>query len=98
MVGFRLRSKGVFMMRVVSCMLILLGLSVVAWAQSVSTSLMKGTIEDSTGSAVPGAQVRATQTETGAVRTVISGPDGAYVLSELPVGPYQLEVSKDGFS
>jgi len=79
-------------------MLILLGLSVVAWAQSVSTSLMKGTIEDSTGSAVPGAQVRATQTETGAVRTVISGPDGAYVLSELPVGPYQLEVSKDGFS
>ena len=53
---------------------------------------------DSTGSAVPGADVKATQTATGAVRTVSSGADGGYVLSNLPIGPYRLEVGKAGFT
>jgi hypothetical protein len=47
---------------------------------------------------VPGAEVKATQTATGLVRTVTSGADGSYVLPNLPIGPYQLEVSKEGFS
>src|SRR3954469_2433392 len=68
------------------------------WAQAVSSSQIKGTIQDSTGLSVPGAEVKVTQTATGAVRTVSSGPDGGYVFPALPVGPYQLEVSKQGFS
>ena len=39
-----------------------------------------------------------TQTATNAVRTATSGADGSYVLPDLPIGPYQLEVSKEGFS
>src|SRR3984885_13367151 len=62
------------------------------------TAQIQGTVLDSTGSAVPGADVKATQTGTGAVRTVTSGNDGAYVLPNLPIGPYRLEVSKPGFS
>jgi hypothetical protein len=68
------------------------------WAQAVSTSQINGTIQDSSGLAVPGAQVTATQTDTGAVRTVTSGPDGSYVLLSLPVGPYSLQVTKEGFA
>jgi len=68
------------------------------WAQSLSTSQISGTIKDTTGSAVPGAEVKATQTATGAVRTLTSGPDGSYVLTNLPTGPYQLEVNKEGFT
>ncbi len=59
---------------------------------------IQGAVLDSTGSAVPGADVKATQTATGAVRNVATGADGAYVLSNLPIGPYRLEVGKQGFT
>jgi len=62
------------------------------------TSQIQGTVLDSTGSAVPGADVKATQTGTGAVRNATSAADGTYVLSNLPIGPYRLEVSKQGFT
>src|SRR5690242_12019019 len=63
-----------------------------------STAQISGTIKDETGSAIPGAQIRATQSATGAARSAVSGADGNYVLANLPIGPYTLEVSKDGFS
>jgi hypothetical protein len=50
------------------------------------------------GAALPGATVKATQTDTGISRTVTSGGDGGYVITNLPLGPYQIEVSKEGFS
>ncbi|HTZ99538.1 MAG TPA: TonB-dependent receptor [Candidatus Aquilonibacter sp.] len=67
-------------------------------AQTISTSQIRGTIVDTSGAPVPGAQITLTQTATGAVRTATSGSDGGYTLPELPVGPYQLAVSKEGFS
>ena len=63
-----------------------------------STGSIQGSVQDASGSAVPGAEIRATQTETGAVRSANSGADGNYVLANLPIGPYRLEVSKPGFS
>lgn len=75
-----------------------LAFSVMTLAQVVSTSQIKGTVQDATGLAVPGAQVKVTQTTTGLVRTTTSASDGSYVLPDLPVGPYQLEVTKDGFA
>src|SRR6202453_614801 len=77
---------------------ILLGLAfaaVTAWAQ---TSQISGTVKDPSGSAIPGAGVKATQTATGVVRNATTGADGAYVLPNLPIGPYQIEVTKEGFS
>ena len=70
-------------------------ISAVSWAQ---TSQVNGTIKDSTGLTIPGAAIKATQTATGAIRTTTSGPDGAYVLANLPIGPYLLEVTKEGFT
>ena len=66
-----------------------------AWAQ---TSQINGSVRDASGLAITGAAIKATQTATGVVRTTDSGADGDYVLSNLPVGPYLLEVSKEGFS
>src|SRR6266498_2290607 len=62
------------------------------------TSQIQGVIQDATGASIGGAEVQATQTDTGAVRTVTSGEDGTYVLPNLPIGPYRLEVSKGGFT
>ena len=68
-----------------------------AWAQ-IGTSQVKGAVRDSTGLAVPGAEVKLTQTSTGLVRTATTEADGSYILPNLPVGPYQFEVSKEGFT
>jgi Carboxypeptidase regulatory-like domain len=63
-----------------------------------ATSQIQGTVQDESGSAVPGAEVKATQTDTGTQRTAITTADGGYVLPNLPIGPYRLEVSKTGFT
>jgi Carboxypeptidase regulatory-like domain/TonB dependent receptor len=62
------------------------------------TSQISGTVKDASGSVVAGAQVTVTQTDTGVTRTAISDAGGFYSLPSLPVGPYKLEVKKDGFS
>jgi len=75
---------------------LLLTIGALAWAQS--TSQIQGTVHDPTGAAIPGAEVKATQTDTGAVRTTTTGADGGYVLANLPIGPYRMDVTKAGFS
>jgi hypothetical protein len=66
------------------------------FAQSVSQ--IAGTVRDASGLAVPGAEVTATQTDTGLVRNTTTGSDGTYALPSLPIGPYRVEVKKEGFS
>lgn len=75
---------------------VLLGMAVSGWAQS--TAQIHGTVRDASGSVVPGAEVRAIQTDTGVARTATSATDGGYILTALPVGPYRLEFTKDGFT
>ena len=65
-------------------------------AQITSTTLV-GTVSDSTGAVVPGAQVSATNVDTNFKRTVQSNGEGAYRLEFLPVGSYKLEVTATGF-
>src|ERR1700687_1131297 len=69
--------------------------SAAVWAQ---TSQINGSIKDSSGLAVPGAAIKVTQTANGVVRATTSGTDGGYVLPNLPIGPYLVEVTKEGFS
>src|ERR1700678_2900975 len=67
-------------------------------AQSVSTSQIAGTVQDSTGLPIPGAQVTVTETDTGGTRSAQTDAAGSYILPNLPSGPSRLEVKKDGFS
>jgi hypothetical protein len=53
---------------------------------------------DPAGGAVPGAEIKATQTEIGVSRFTTSGADGIYALANLATGPYRVEVTKPGFS
>ncbi|MGC1449232.1 MAG: carboxypeptidase regulatory-like domain-containing protein [Candidatus Sulfotelmatobacter sp.] len=71
-----------------------LGLS--AAAQQISGSI-RGTVVDASGAVVQGASVRATQNETGLTRTSVTDRSGGYVLLELPVGHYRLQVEGKGF-
>ena len=83
------------MKRLTSVLVAVLFACALAWGQA--TAQIHGTVQDASGSAVPGAEVKATQTDTGVSRTVSTGADGGYVLTNLPIGPYQIEVSKEGF-
>src|SRR5688572_17146126 len=66
-----------------------------AWAQA--TAQLGGTVRDESGAVLPGVTVVATQTDTGFSRTVVTESSGAYVITNLPTGPYRLEVSLQGF-
>ena len=77
------------------CALILLLTASAAWAQA--TAQLSGTVRDESGAVLPGVTVTATQTDTGLVRTAVSDDTGGYLLTNLPIGPYQLEVALQGF-
>src|SRR6267378_618353 len=66
-------------------------------AQAAAGSQISGAVQDSSGSAIVGAVVRVTQTETGLTRTAETGIDGVYRLPDLPIGPYKLEATQQGF-
>jgi hypothetical protein len=67
-----------------------------AWAQ-LATAELNGHVTDSSGAVLPGVTVTATQTATGLVRTAVTDESGNYLLSNLPTGPYKLEVMLQGF-
>src|SRR6188508_232148 len=75
--------------------LILLLTASAAWAQA--TAQLSGTVRDESGAVLPGVTVTATQTETGLVRTAVTEGTGDYLLTNLPIGPYRLEVALQGF-
>src|ERR1039458_1788596 len=78
---------------------ILLSLSAVQLrGQAGASAQISGVVADPSGAVVPNAKVTATQIDTGLVRTTLSGQDGIYVLPNLPVGPYKLEVQTSGFN
>jgi hypothetical protein len=66
-----------------------------AWAQA--TAELSGRVTDESGAVLPGVTVTATQTDTGVTRTVVTDASGAWVMPNLPTGPYRLEVSLQGF-
>jgi hypothetical protein len=76
--------------------LLLLLLALPASGQ-ISTAQLSGKVTDTSNAVLPGATVTLTQTETGAVRSVVSDADGSYLVSNLPPGPYRLEVALQGF-
>jgi hypothetical protein len=66
-----------------------------AWAQA--TAQLSGTVTDESGAVLPGVTVTVTQTDTGFTRTAVTETSGAYVMPNLPTGPYRLEISLQGF-
>jgi hypothetical protein len=78
------------------CPIVLLLATTAAWAQ-LATAELNGRVTDTSGAVLPGATVTVTQTATGVERTVVTDETGSYVISNLPTGPYRLEVSLQGF-
>src|SRR5271165_1253493 len=61
------------------------------------TGTIRGTVLDPSGAIVQAATVTARQIETGLTRGAVTDHQGEYVLVELPIGHYQLEIRARGF-
>ena len=82
--------------RVVSLLPLLLAAMLVS-AQTFRGGI-QGTVMDTSGAAVAGAQVTAASPDTNLTRTAQTSDSGDYAFTELPPGNYNLTVIKQGFS
>jgi len=69
-----------------------------ALATAQSTSLLNGSVTDSSGAAVAGAKITLTNPATGLHRTATSNGTGLYQFLEVPPGDYRLEATATGFA
>jgi hypothetical protein len=83
--------------RVVIGLLLLIGAGAWPSAHAQVSANISGFISDPSGAAVPSASVAAKNMETGVSRTASSDGVGRYLIVALPVGLYEVKVSKPGF-
>src|SRR5262245_59319467 len=63
----------------------------------VTTGSISGTVRDSTGSVLPGAQLVMLNEDTGIARTVPSDAAGRFLAPLLPLGRYRVTATQQGF-
>ncbi|MGC2398377.1 MAG: carboxypeptidase regulatory-like domain-containing protein [Acidobacteriaceae bacterium] len=76
---------------------VLLLLAAAAVAQSRNSGEIRGTVVDSTGAVIPGAQITIRNVLTGVVSTFTSDKAGIYDAESLIPGTYTVSFEKDGF-
>ncbi len=68
-----------------------------ARGQAIANAKIHGTITDASGAAIPQATVTATLTASGQTATAVTSATGSYILPNLPVGAYVIDVKATGF-
>jgi hypothetical protein len=66
-------------------------------AAQISNATLVGTVTDSSGGVVAGAQVEAQNIGTHVVRSAVTNSGGNYVLSDLPAAHYSVSITMAGF-
>src|SRR5262249_10842523 len=77
-------------------LLSLFSVTMPVFAQVTTTNII-GTVTDSSGASVPGAQITVTNTGTNQTRSTQTNAQGDYRLEFLPTGTYNVEVSVPNF-
>ena len=68
-----------------------------AYAQGSFFTSLSGTVVDTPGGVIPGADVKVKNTGTGAEVNTVTGSDGGFTVPSLPGGTYTVTVSLMGF-
>ena len=96
------RLLGVALLSVIAFLVVastcFLSVSPAAYGQGITTGTINGTVVDSSGAAVPGAQITATNNDQGTKRLVTSGPSGSFSVYAVPIGQYTLSITAAGFA
>lgn len=85
-----------FFRKLVVCLTATLTCGALGWAQTV-TGTVTGIVTDSSGAVVSGATVVAHNLDTGVDSNATSDAAGSYRISFLPIGPYEVTVTAQGF-
>ena len=94
---FESKNNRCFLFSALVLALSLLVLPAAASAQTV-TGTLQGTVSDSKGAVVPGADLVIRNMETGQERAVQTNNEGTYIAAFLPLGRYTITASSAGFS
>jgi carboxypeptidase family protein/TonB-dependent receptor-like protein len=81
----------------IATLLLTLLFALTASAQ-ILTGTIQGTVQDTNGAVVPGANVVIKNTETNSSRTVVTDEQGFFTAPQLQPGNYSVTVSKQGFA
>ena len=81
---------------VLSLLLAMLCIAPLAGAQSTGGRI-RGTVTDTSGAAISGANLALTDEATNVTRSTVSGSNGEYIFLEIPVGTYESTVTQQGF-
>src|ERR1700755_3005280 len=84
-------------MSIVRNVLAFIALSCIGLSAQQITGNIRGTVTDPSGAVIRGAAVTALQAETGLSRETTTDRNGSYILLELPVGHYRLQVAAKDF-
>jgi hypothetical protein len=79
------------------CILLLLLLTGTKSLDAQVSASITGVITDTSGGRIPSATITVKNVETGAIRNAVSDGAGRYQVLALPVGEYEIRVSKSGF-
>lgn len=92
-------TKGVIMKRIYLSAIsaIIAGFIIVSAAYGQANGTLSGTVFDPNGAVVPGVTVTARNDSTNLSRTTVTGNDGRWTFTLLPVGTYTLSFDKNGF-
>jgi hypothetical protein len=82
--------------RTISAIAVLMFL--VSFSAAQSTSLLNGSVTDSSGASVAGANITLTDAATGLKRATTSNQAGLYQFLDVPPGNYRLEATAKGFA
>jgi len=77
--------------------IVLLGVGAVSRISAQSTGIIRGTVTDPSGAAIPHASVIAKDTNTGISRALATNDSGIFVFPDLPIGSYGLKIGAAGF-
>jgi hypothetical protein len=89
-------KAGILYSALFASLLLMLALAPVALAQGITGSIT-GTVTDSTGAIISGANVSVRNVDTNATRTVTTSDIGSYKVTPLQPGRYSVKVDKAGF-
>ncbi len=87
---FRTLIRGVLMVALVAG-------AVPVFAQPAQTGTISGHVQDATGAALPGVTVTITSQDRGFARSTVSDETGRYVFPAVPIGPYTVVATLQGF-
>src|SRR5215469_12811924 len=62
-----------------------------------TNATLSGIVQDAQGAMIPNAPVMVTQIDTGQSHSTVSGADGHYIITDLPIGNYKVTASSGGF-